>query len=150
MKPYDGSIWENSERKVPRVGFSLGASRMKFCLFIFNMYFFIYLFYYFLIALGLCCCAWAGFLQLQQAAQLFVVVHRVLIAVVSLVTEHRLGAQIPTNVVCRLSSCGALAWLLIGMWNLPRSGIETIFSALAGGFLSTAPLGKSWVCLFKF
>ena len=40
---------------------------------------------------------------------------------------------------CRLSSCGAWAQLLRGMWALPRPGIESVFPALAGGFLTTAP-----------
>ena len=29
------------------------------------------------------------------------------------------------------------------MWNLPGPGIEPVSSALAGGFLSTVPPGKS-------
>ena len=29
------------------------------------------------------------------------------------------------------------------MWNLPRPGIEPMSPALAGGFLSTVPPGKS-------
>ena len=44
---------------------------------------------------------------------------------------------------CGLSSCGAQAQLLPGLWNLPRPGIEPVSLALAGGFLSTAPPGKS-------
>ena len=43
----------------------------------------------------------------------------------------------------RLSSYGARAWLLCGMWDLPRPGLEPVFPALAGGFLTTAPPGKS-------
>ena len=42
----------------------------------------------------------------------------------------------------RLSSCGARAYLLHGMWNLYRPGIEPMSPALAGGFLSTVPPGK--------
>ena len=42
-----------------------------------------------------------------------------------------------------LSSCGAPAKLLYGLWNLPRPGIKSESPALAGGFLSTAPQGKS-------
>ena len=30
------------------------------------------------------------------------------------------------------------------MWNLPGPGIELVFPALAGGFFTTAPPGKSW------
>ena len=44
----------------------------------------------------------------------------------------------------RLSSCGTRAELLCGMWDLPGLGIEPVSPALAGGFLTTAPLGKSF------
>ena len=44
---------------------------------------------------------------------------------------------------CRLSSCGAPAQLLRGMWDLPRPGLEPVSPALAGGFLTTAPPGKT-------
>ena len=30
------------------------------------------------------------------------------------------------------------------MWNLPRSGIEPMSPALAGGFFTTEPSGKPW------
>ena len=31
----------------------------------------------------------------------------------------------------------------LGTWNLPRPGIKPVSPALAGGFLSTVPPGKS-------
>ena len=43
---------------------------------------------------------------------------------------------------CRLSSCGAWAYLLRRMWDLPGPGLEPLFPALAGGFLTTASPGK--------
>ena len=43
----------------------------------------------------------------------------------------------------RLSSCGTLVSLLFGTWDLPEPGIEPVSPALAGGFLTTAPPGKS-------
>ena len=43
----------------------------------------------------------------------------------------------------RLSSCGARAQLLHGMWDLHRPGLEPVSPALAGGFLTTVPPGKS-------
>jgi len=33
--------------------------------------------------------------------------------------------------------------LLLIMWDLPRPGIEPVSSALAGGFFTTGPPGKS-------
>ena len=33
------------------------------------------------------------------------------------------------------------------MWDLPRPGLEPVSSALAGGFLTTAPPGKSLSCI---
>ena len=42
----------------------------------------------------------------------------------------------------RLNGCGAWAQLLCGMWDLPKSGIELLSSALAGEFFTTEPLGK--------
>ena len=50
--------------------------------------------------------------------------------------EHGLQA-------CRLSSHSTRALLFHGMWNLPRPGIEPVSPALAGGFLTTGPPGKS-------
>ena len=35
-----------------------------------------------------------------------------------------------------------------GMWDLPRPGIEPMSPALAGGFLTTGPPGKSSHSLF--
>ena len=35
--------------------------------------------------------------------------------------------------------------LRLGMWDLPRPGLESVSPALAGGFLTTAPPGKSWL-----
>ena len=45
----------------------------------------------------------------------------------------------------RLSSCGAWAQSLCGMWDLPRPGLESVSPALAGRFLTTAPPGKTRV-----
>ena len=42
----------------------------------------------------------------------------------------------------RLSTCGAQAWLLRSVWDLPGPGVEPVFPALAGGFLTLAPPGK--------
>ena len=44
---------------------------------------------------------------------------------------------------CRICICGTWAQLLRGIWNLPGPGIEPVSPALAGGFLSIVPPGKS-------
>ena len=63
----------------------------------------------------------------------------------SLVAEHRLEA-------CRLSSCGIQTQLSCGMQNLLGPRINSTSPALAGGFLTTRPPGKStythfWISL---
>ena len=49
----------------------------------------------------------------------------------------------------RLSSCGTQAQLVHGMWDLPGPGLELMSPALAGGFLTTAPPGKSYSQFFE-
>ena len=44
------------------------------------------------------------------------------------------------------SSCDTWAQFLRGMWNHPGPVMETTSPALAGGFLTTGPPGKSWTC----
>ena len=56
-----------------------------------------------------------------------------------------LGTQASVAAALRLNSCGTWAWLLQGMWNLPRPGIKPVSPTLAGGFLSTAPSRKSLI-----
>ena len=90
---------------------------------------FIYLFYLFMAVLGLHFCARA-LSSCSKWGPLFIVVCGPLIIAASLVAEHRLQTR-------RLSNCGTCAYLLRGMWDLPRPGLEP-----AGGFLTTAPPGK--------
>ena len=82
-----------------------------------------------LAALGLHCCAWAfssctskGYSSLWSTG------------------SRRTGFS--SCGAHKLSSCGARAQLLRGMWDLPRPGLEPLSPALAGGFLTTAPPGK--------
>ena len=97
--------------------------------------------------LGLPCCVQA-LSSCGEQGLLFVAVRRLLIAVASLVVEHRLqahgfsscGSQAPEH---RLSSCGTQAQLLHSMWDLPGPGLEP--PALSGGFLTTVPPGKPYV-----
>ena len=66
-------------------------------------------------------------------------------AVASLVAEHgpgglrASGASGPWALECRLSSCGALVYLLQGLWDLPRPGMESVSPVLTGGFFTTEP-----------
>ena len=96
---------------------------------------FIYLFI-FMAVLGLRFCARA-FSSCGKRGPLFIVGRRPLTITASLVAEHRLQTR-------RLSSCGARAQLLRGMWDLPRPGLEPMSPALAGRFSTTAPPGKPW------
>ena len=76
--------------------------------------------------MGLCCCS--GFL-LWGAEATFWLWCELLIAVASLVSEHRLNSW----------GTGAL---FPGMWNLPGPGIEPKSPALAGGFSTTDHQGS--------
>ena len=60
-----------------------------------------------------------------------------------------LGARASVVVACGLSSCGARVQLLRGMWNFPGPGFEPVSPPLAGGFLTTAPPGKSGVSILN-
>ena len=50
----------------------------------------------------------------------------------------------------RLSSYGACAWLLRGMWVLPGPGLEPMTPALAGRLFTTEPSGKPRFYIFKY
>ena len=93
-----------------------------------------YLFIYFLAVLGLRFCARA-FSSCSKRGPLLIAVRGPLTIAASLVAEHRLHMR-------RLSNCGSRAWLLRGMWDLPRPGLEPVCPALAGRFSTTAPPGK--------
>ena len=74
-----------------------------------------------------------GFLSCSEQVPLFVAGRELLIAVAPLDAEHRLQS---TDAV-------AVAHRIRCMWNLPGQRMEPTFPALAGGFLSTEPPGKS-------
>ena len=73
---------------------------------------------------------------------------RLLIAVASLLVEDGLyGSWASVTVPCELLSTGLVvvvlqAYLLHGMWDLSRSGIELVSPTLAGGFFTTEPPDK--------
>ena len=50
---------------------------------------------------------------------------------------------------CRLSSCGARAYLLRGMWDLPGPGLEPVSPVLAGGFFNHCTTREVWRNDFK-
>ena len=66
----------------------------------------------------------------------------------SVVVAHGLSSCGSRPLEGRLSSCGAQASLLRGMWDLPRPGLEPVSPALEGRFLITEPPGKS-LFIFK-
>ena len=78
----------NAQCLVPSID-SLEVEKNDGVLFCFVFYKFIYLIYLFLAVLGLRCCAWV-FPRCGERGLLFVVVCGLLIAVDSLVAEHRL------------------------------------------------------------
>ena len=101
-------------------------------------FFLINLFYLF-IYFWLCCvflrfCARA-FSRRSERGPLFIAVRGPLTVAACLVAEHRLQTR-------RLSSCGARAQLLRGMWDLPRPGLEPVSPASAGRFSTTTPPGE--------
>ena len=97
----------------------------------------------------------AGFLQLRRVGSTlhcsvraslcggFSCGARALGAWASAVVARELSCCGSRAVEHRLSSCGSRTQLLCGMWNLCGPGLEPLFPALAGGFLTTAPPGKS-------
>ena len=117
-----------------------GGIYMGFLVFFKISPFFLYLFILFLAVLGLGFCARA-FSSCSKRGLLFIAVRGPLAIAASLVAEHRLQTR-------RLSSCGARAQLLRGMWDLPRPGLKPVSPALAGRFSTTAPPGKPYMGVF--
>ena len=63
--------------------------------------------------------------------------------------EHGLSSCGSQALGHRLSSCGAQAYLCCRLWDLPGPAVEPVSPALAGGFLTTEPPGKSHNVLLK-
>ena len=70
---------------------------------------------------------------------------RALGAQASVVVARGLSSCGSRDLEFRLSSCGARAQLLRCMWDLPEPGLKPMSPALVGGFLTTAPPGKSYL-----
>ena len=110
--------------------------------------------------LGLCCCTLFS-LVVASGGYSLAGVPGLLIAVASLIVVHRLwgvwasvtaaqglssfGSRTPEH---RLSRCGARAEVLRIKWALPGPGVELVCPALAGGFFTTEPPGKSLTLFF--
>ena len=88
----------------------------------------------FLTVPGFCCCAWAFSLVEASGGYSLVAVQEPLIAEASLVVSQGLKGTRALEVVVHGTR---------GMWDLPGPGTEPMPPALAGGFLTTGPPGKS-------
>ena len=91
--------------------------------------------------LGLRFCARA-FSSCGKREPLLIAMRGPLTIAASLVAEHRLQTR-------RLSSCGARAQPLRGMWDPPRPGLEPMSPALAGRLSTTAPPGKPSISILR-
>ena len=124
-----------------------------------NFFLFIYLF---LAALDLNCFAQA-FSSFSKWGLLCYGTWACLCSGFSCCRSQALGMKPSVVALCRLNSCsswdlqwmgfnscGAQAYLLSRMWNLPGLGIELVPPAFAGRFLSTVPLEKSKKLFFKW
>ena len=105
-----------------------------------TFFFFNSFIYLFLAVLVLRFCARA-FSSCGERGPLFIAVRGPLT-----VTASHCGAQLQTR---RLSSHGAWAQLLRGMWDPPGPGLEPVSPASAGRFSTTAPPGKPHHHLLK-
>ena len=70
-----------------------------------------------------------------ERGPLLIAVRGPLTIAASLAAEHRLQMR-------RLSNSGSWVQLLRGTWDPPRTGLEPVSPALAGGLSTTAPPGK--------
>ena len=68
--------------------------------------------------------------------------HRLWSIWASVVAVHGLSSLGSWTLEHRTSSCGSQTWLLRGMRDLPRPGIEPVSPALTGEFFTIEPLGK--------
>ena len=148
VDPWTSVSWKelenpNNARPLQHGSESLKKLKMWNLLF----YLFIYLLNLFLAALGLHCCAWAfsscgerGLLLLRCTG-----FSSPWLLLLWSTGSRRAGFSSCGSRALKhsLSSCGTGAQLLHSMWDLPGPGIEPVSPALAGGFLTAAPPGKS-------
>ena len=88
--------------------------------------------------MGLSVAARGPSLVVASGGYSLVVVCRLLVAVASLVADHRLHSVQASEVEAHDLSCPAACGILV-----PGLGIEPVSPVLAGGFLTTGPPGKS-------
>ena len=79
-----------------------------------------------------------------------VIEHRLWGMGVSVVAAHVLSSCISQALEHRLSSCGARAYLLLGVWDLLRQGIKPVSTELAGGFFNYWATREAPVHLLRF
>ena len=89
------------------------------------------------------CWVFGAFPRCGEQWLLYVAVLGLLVAVASLEEFRLWGTRASVVVAHGLNSCST------AMWSLAGPGIEPMSPALAGGFLSTVPLGKSINSYFK-
>ena len=111
--------------------------------------------YLFLAALGLHCCVRAFSLVVAIGGYSLLQCTGFSLQWLLCCRAQALGTRASVVVACRLSSCGSWAlehrlsscgtraYSLRGMRDLPGPGLEPVSPALAGGFLITAPPGRS-------
>ncbi|CAI9174032.1 unnamed protein product [Rangifer tarandus platyrhynchus] len=100
----------------------------------------IFIYYLFVAALGLQCCAGFSLVVASGGCSLDAVLE-LLVEVASLVAERRLWSV-------GLGSCGARPQLLRSRWDLPRQGIEPMSPALAVNSLPLSHQGSPNFFLF--
>ena len=92
-----------------------------------------------------------AFTSCSERGPLFIAMCGPLTIAASRVAEHRLQTR-------RLGNCGSRAYLLRGMWDLPRPGLKPMFPALTGRLSTTVPPGKplslfswwAWLKVYQF
>ena len=149
----DQDCWKGKERKEGKKWMLERGQQISTIIIIIFKNKFIYLFIYGCVGSLL---LHAGFLQLQRVGATLrcgarashcsgssCCRARALGARASVVVVHGLSSCGLQALERRLSSCGARAQLLRGMWGLPGPGLEPMYPALAGRFLTTVPPGKS-------
>ena len=87
------------------------------------------------------------FLVAESGDYSLVVVHTVLIVVAFFGCRTRARSCSSWALQHRLSSCGARAYLLHSMWDLPRPGIEPMSPALVGKFFTNQHQGSPHLLL---